>query len=74
MQNSKIRPEAGVPEAGCFIAGQPESHAPMALAEIHGDVWCVLGNRGISDFVDDSLLYSKRQVFGFPLSEQRLNL
>ncbi len=57
------------PLAGFFFAGVPQSNKPMALTEIHGDEWCVLGNRRVSDLVDDPLGYSKRKVFGFSLQE-----
>jgi hypothetical protein len=57
------------PELGYFFAGIPQPDAAMALTEIHGDKWCVFGDAGISDFVNDALRYSKTQVFGFPLSK-----
>lgn len=55
------------PPVGYFVAGTFD--APMASVEIHGDKWCVLGDSGLSDLMDDSLIYSKLQVFGFPLEK-----
>ena len=57
------------PTVGYFFAGKPQREEPMALAEIHGDKWCVLGNSGVSDVMDDPFVYSKLQVFGFPLEK-----
>jgi hypothetical protein len=56
------------PDVGYFLAGEP-SQAPMSLTEIHGDKWCVLGDRGVSDLTDDALVYSKLEVFGLPLAK-----
>ena len=57
------------PTVGYFSAGEAQRGEVMALAEIHGDQWCVFGDSGLSDFVNDPLFYSKLQVFGFPLSK-----
>ena len=57
------------PMVGFFFAGVCQPDKPMALTEIHGDEWCVLGNRRFSDLLDDPLAYSKRKVFGFSLQE-----
>ena len=56
------------PEVGYFFAGVQASK-PMALTEIHGDKWCVLGDRRLSDLANDSFVYSKLQVFGFSLEK-----
>lgn len=55
------------PPVGYFVAGAFD--APMASVEIHGDKWCVLGNNRFSDLMNDSLVYSKLQVFGFSLEK-----
>jgi hypothetical protein len=55
------------PTVGYFIAGAFDQ--PMSSVEIHGDDWCVLGNRGVCDLVNDPLVYGERQVFGFPLAK-----
>jgi hypothetical protein len=55
------------PTVGYFVAG--EFGQPMASVEIHGDKWCVLGNGRVSDVVDNTLVYSELQVFGFTLSK-----
>lgn len=44
-----------------------EEGIPMALVDVHGDKWCVFGDDRVPGFMDNSLLYSKREVFGFPL-------
>ena len=58
---------ANQPTVGYFVAG--EFGQPMASVEIHGDKWCVLGNSRVSDLVDDTLVYSELQVFGFSLTK-----
>jgi len=55
------------PPVGYFVAGA--FSAPMASVEIHGDKWCVLGNNGFPDLMNDSLVYNKLQVFGFSLEK-----
>lgn len=55
------------PSAGYFVAGSYDE--PMSSVEIHGDKWCVFGNSRVSDLADDSLVYSKLQVFGFALAK-----
>lgn len=55
------------PTVGYFVAGTFDQ--PMASIEIHGDQWCVWGNDRVSDFSNDALVYSKGQVFGFPLAK-----
>jgi hypothetical protein len=44
-----------------------EEGIPSASIQIHGDEWCVFGNVRLSNFVDYSLFFRERQVFGFPL-------
>ena len=61
--------ESERPTVGYFFAGKPQREEPMALAEIHGDKWCVLGDSGVPDVMDDPFVYSKLQVFGFPLEK-----
>jgi hypothetical protein len=46
-----------------------EEGIPMASIEVHGDKWCAFGNDSLSAFVDNPLLYCKREVFGFALVE-----
>lgn len=65
MDNTGLNPEQ-LP-AGYFVAGAFD--APMSSVEIHGDKWCVLGNGGVLNFVDDTLLYGERKIFGFALSK-----
>ncbi len=57
------------PTVGYFFAGEPQAEKPMALTEIHGDKWCVLGDSRVSDVVDDPLVYRELQVFGFSLEK-----
>lgn len=59
--------QASQPTTGNSVRTAYEDGIPMASVEIHGDKWCVLGNDRVPGFVDDSLLYSKREVFGFAL-------
>ncbi len=46
-----------------------EDGIPSASVEVYGDKWCVLGNGGLSDVVDDSFVFGERNVFGFALVE-----
>ncbi len=66
MSEREIKPDQ--PIVGCFMAGTP-IEAPMASVQIHGDQWCVFGNRSSANLVNDASVYSKLQVFGFPLSK-----
>jgi len=58
---------ASQPTVGCFIAGTFDQ--PMASVEIHGDQWCVLGDNGVLDLMDNAFVYRERQVFGFSLAK-----
>jgi len=44
-----------------------EEGIPAASIQIYGDEWCIFGNIRLSNFMDNSLFLSERQVFGFPL-------
>ena len=46
-----------------------EEGIPAASVEVYGDKWCVLGDNGVGDLVDDALVFGKRRVFGFALVE-----
>ena len=46
-----------------------EEGIPSASIEVHGDKWCVWGNSGVGDLVDDALVFGERRVFGFALVE-----
>ncbi len=56
-----------------LVVEQIENDEPM-LIDVHGDNWCVLGNRRLRNLIYNPLLYSKRRIFGFPLDEQVQNL
>ena len=46
-----------------------EEGIPAASIEIHGYKWCIWGNNGVNDLVDDALVFGERRVFGFALME-----
>lgn len=52
------------------FAGYPYKEKESLLIYIDGYKWRVFGNRGFEDVVNDSLLFSKNGVFGFPLTEK----
>lgn len=53
------------------FAGYPykEKKRPL-LINIDGYEWCVFGDRGLNDIVDDPLFFGKLSIFGFPLTEE----
>ena len=51
-----------------------EDGIPTASIEVYGDKWCVFGNCGVSNLVDDSLFFSESQDFGFPMPKKKLEI
>lgn len=44
-----------------------EEGIPSASIQIYGDKWCVFRDIGFLNFMDNSLFFREREVFGFPL-------
>jgi len=53
-----------------FFCGYPfKTHEKSLKVNIDGDKGCIFRDLGVFDPIDDSLLLSKIQTFGFPLDE-----
>jgi hypothetical protein len=53
-----------------FFAGQPDEVCqPVKLLQVEGNECGIVGDGGVSYFLDDTLLQGEREVFGFSLQE-----
>lgn len=69
--SNKIAPDIfDLPEVNIFAGYLDQSNEKPLLVNIDGYKGSVLGDVGFDDVVNNTLLFSKIGVFGFPLVEE----
>jgi len=63
-------PERQIMDGVVFFAGQPgEEDKPTTSLQVEGNECGIIGDGGVSYFLDDALLQGEREVFGLALQE-----